>query len=135
MSDTLPNEVREAAIGKVANAVWAECGFGFAHTTAGLDAERMRCDRIAHTAFNAALSALETAGFEVNRKGTREALGEAVAYADGVSWAEGMPIDKQAGRLTFYCTTDDGAEYEGVWDVAKARALLTASNPKEKPDV
>ena len=58
-----------------------------------------------------------------------------MAYADGISWAEGMPIDKQASRLTFYCTTDDGAEYEVVWDVAKASAFLIASNLEEKPDV
>lgn len=62
--------------------------------------------------------------------GLREALREAVAYADGVSWADGMPIDKQAKRLTFYCATDDGAEYEGVWDVSKARAFVSDGTPQ-----
>ena len=66
--------------------------------------------------------------------GMREALREAVAYADGVSWADGMPIDKQAKRLTFYCATDDGAEYEGVWDVSKARAFVSDGTPQDDGD-
>lgn len=53
----------------------------------------------------------------------REALGEAIAYADAAALVEGMPQGKQCARLT---VGDYGNAK--VWDVSRARALLSPAS-------
>ena len=86
MSDTLPNEVREAAITAVRPYVKTLVGIGIPDVTP--------TDVQIGKAIDAALSALEAAGWEVNRKGTREALEHTLkAMAD--DWA-GNPVHDRA---------------------------------------
>ena len=129
---TLPNEVREAGAKAIcrANPEWAPICLD--NGPAG----RAPCSTencLAARAFDAALSALEAAGWEVNRKGTREALepfAKLAADIDGDEFGSALDDNMLIGVCSSY---EVPISNPTIGDLRRAAALLTASNPKEKP--
>ena len=129
MSDTLPNEVREAAF-DAAFAVLidpASPGPNIPLETADDLAAVKQCTRMA---LDAALSALEAAGWvcvpveptsDMVEYGRQDALNPA-----SLDW---MELGYRHGRNTMYAPS----LVRRIWERMIAATPLTASNPKEKP--
>ena len=162
---TLPNEVREAAIAAVIENIGPIIGNPEYLARPG-NVERLEARRrnAAASHVDAALSALEAAGWEVNRKGTREALALAAerlavaasridradtefgfrVWADEARNVAGRAIVDLAAEPQFRLTLSEEARAE-IERLERANAAAaanlgniligSASNPKEKPDV